>query len=237
VTFTALSEAQWQAIRSTRKNWPKDIDGRREVERAGRDYWEAQAAREMWVKKLQGKRPAKQREKVEKAWTSIRQSQQALAALVDDGLLDGDFPHPDLDSPEQQLEAWLSDYNVWVRPFAGKSNPIQAELEWRLIDLWRRSGGKLGYSRRKYKPPSGLQAHTGSGAATRDAPEDHADAERPNTPYAPLVDFLNLTLSAILGKTYRPSGVAKVIERHRGKRSTHDPFLTYPMFLRINKLI
>jgi hypothetical protein len=91
VTFTALSEAQWQDIRSTR-NWPDGPDWRREIEQIGRDYWERLATREMWVKKLQGKQPAKQREKIYKASISMRQVQEALAALVDDGLLDDDFP-------------------------------------------------------------------------------------------------------------------------------------------------
>jgi hypothetical protein len=229
----ALSEAQWEEIRSIRDDWPEGTDWRGEIEQLGRDLWKARATREMWVKKLQGKKPSTQREKIHKAWISTQQSQGALAQLLDDGLLDDDFPHPDLKSPEQRLEAWLSDYDVWVRPFAGKSDPIQAELEWRLIDLWRRSGGKLSYSRRK---ESGRRAHPGRGAAARDDGQDYADAERPNTPYALLVDFLKLTLNAILGKALKPSGIAKVIDRHRGRRQRHDPFLMYSMHARINDL-
>src|SRR6516164_1915321 len=124
--FTALSEERWQAIRSTRKKWPEGVDWRREIEQIGRDYWEAQATREKWRKKLQGKNPAKQREKIRKVWISMRQSQKALAELAGNGLLDDDFPHPNLKSPEQRLGAWLSDYDLWVRPFAGQNNPIQS---------------------------------------------------------------------------------------------------------------
>ena len=233
VTFTALFEEQWQAIRSIRDDWPVGTDWRGEIERIGRDYWEAQTTREMWVKRLHGKKPAEQRKKIYKALVSIRQSRNTLAALADDGLLDNDFPHPDLDSPEQRLEAWLSDYDIWVPQFAGKSNPIQAELEWKLIQLWKRSDGKLAYSRKKEKGRSSRRAHTGRGATARDDRQDHADAERPNTPYGPLVDFLKLTLSAILGKALKPSGVAKVIDGHRGRRQRHNPFLMYPMDLRI----
>jgi hypothetical protein len=206
VTFGRFTEAQWQAICSTRSNWPKGINWRGEIEAIGRDYWDARAARETWVKKLQGKKPSTQREKIYKAWISTQQSQKALAGLMADGLLDEDFPHPDLESPEYRLKTWLSDYDVWVRPFAGKSNPIQAELEWRLMDLWKRSGGKLRWSRKK----------------------DDA-----GTPYAPLVDFLMLTLNSILGRALKPSGVAKMIDRHRGQRSKHDPFLMYAMHFRI----
>jgi hypothetical protein len=205
VTFTALSEEQWQAIRSTRKNLREGIDWRGEIERIGRDCWEAQATREKWRKKLQGKNPAKQREKIRKVWISMCQLQKVVAELADNGLLDDDFPHPDLKSSEQRLEAWLSDYDLWVRRFAGQSNPIQLELERRLMDLWKSSGGKLRWSRKK----------------------DDA-----GTPYAPLVDFLTLTLDAILGKALKPSGVAKLIDRHRG-----NPYLIYVKHARIAGLL
>jgi hypothetical protein len=233
VTFTTLSDKQWEDIRSTRKNWPEGIDWRREIERIGRDHWEAQTAREKWVKRLHGKQPAKQRERVDRARISIRRSQKELAGLVEDGLLDDDFPHPNLSHPEHCLKEWLSDYDLLVRPFAGMRKPIQAELEGRLIDCWKRSGGKLAYSRKKEKGRSSRRAQTGRGATARDDRQDHADAERPNTPYGPLVEFLKLTLSAILGKALKPSGVAKVIDGHRGRRQRHNPFLMFAMDLRI----
>jgi hypothetical protein len=202
MTFTALFDTQWEAIRSIRDDWLVGPDWRREIERIGRAYWEAQTAREKWVEKLQGKKPAEQRKKIYKACVSIRQLRKTLAALADDGLLDNDFPHPDLKSPEQRLEAWLSDYDLWVRPFAGQNNPIQSELEWRLMDLWKRSGGKLRWSRKK----------------------DDA-----GTPYAPLIDFLTLTLNAILGKALKPSGVVKLIDRNRGGGRKDTPYLMYAM--------
>ena len=81
------------------------------------------------------------------------------------------------------------------------------------------------------------RAHTGRGAAARDDRQDHADAERPNTPYAPLIDFLTPTLNAILGKTYRPSGIAKMIDRHRDKGGGSAPYCMYQMHLRITGII
>jgi hypothetical protein len=57
-----------------------------------------------------------------------------------------------------------------------------------LMSVWIEAGGKLDYSRKK---------------------------DDPGTPYGPLVDFLVLTLEAVLGKTYQPSGIAKMIDRHR----------------------
>ncbi|WOH51916.1 hypothetical protein [Bradyrhizobium sp. sBnM-33] len=221
MTFTALSNAQWEAIRSTRTNWPNGIDYRREIERIGQDYWDAQAAREIWVKRLQGKQPAKQREKIHKAWISSQQLRTALAALGNDGLLDDDFPYPDLESPENRLEAWLSEYDLWVRPFAGKSNPIQAELEWRLLALWKKAGGKLVFTREQ---EPGMRRPT--------KPVRRLLRE-PGTPYGPLIDFLTHTLHAILGRSLTPSGIAGIIDRHRGRRPPHDPFLMYAMRVRI----
>src|SRR5205823_8730051 len=87
VTFTVLTDAQWEAIRSTRTKWPDGIDCRREIEWIGQDYWDAQAAREMWVKKLQRNQPAKQRKKIDRAWKSTQQLRMTLAALSEEALL------------------------------------------------------------------------------------------------------------------------------------------------------
>jgi hypothetical protein len=181
------------------------------------------------MKKLQEKKPANQRKKVAQALASIRKSQTALDVLVDDGLIDDDFPHPNLSHPEHCLKEWLSDYDMWVRPFAGQSNPIQAELEWQLVHLWKKSGGKLAYSRKKEKG----RTDTGRGARARENRPDHAAEQRPNTPQALLVDFLKHALNAILGKTLRPSGIAKMIDRYRGERGKFHPFLVFGMKARI----
>ena len=194
--FTALSDTEWEAIRSTREDWPEGVDLRREIERIGQDYWEMRALKKMWVDELRGKQPAKQRKKIRKAEKSMHRLQKNLAELADDGLLGDDFRPPNLNWP--RVKEWLSDYNFWVRPFAGQSDPIQSELAWRLINLWKRSGGKVRWSRKK---------------------------DAAGTPYGPLVDFLTHTVNAITGKAPKPSGIARLIDRHRGQKVR-----TYLMF-------
>jgi hypothetical protein len=185
--FTALSDTEWEAIRSTREDWPEGVDWRREIERIAQDYWEMRALKEMFVDELRGKQPAKQREKIRKASKLTGQLQKILAELADDGLLED----ANINWLEHRVKEWLSDYNFWVRPFAGQSNPIQSELAWRLIKLWETSGGKVCWARKK---------------------------DAAGTPYGPLVDFLTHTLKAIVGKALKPSGVARLIDRYRGQK-------------------
>ena len=79
VKFAALSEAQWQAIRSTR-NWPDGTDWRSRIEQAGRKFWETQAERKMWLEKeLRGK-PGEARKKVDGVLRLTHQLQKAWAA-------------------------------------------------------------------------------------------------------------------------------------------------------------
>jgi hypothetical protein len=136
-------------------------------------------------------------------------------AWADSSLDDTDLPDPGLRLRQQRAEQWLYHYDIWVTPFAGNNDPMRNQLDWTLMSIWVEAGGKLSYSRKKEKRPPGRRAHTGRGAAARDDRQDHADAERPNTPYAPLVNFLTRTLEAILGRTYGPSNIAKIISRHR----------------------
>ena len=76
MTFEQFTDQQWEAIRSTHENWPEDVDWRRAIERIGQDIWELQALKEMWVNELRGK-PAKQREKIRKAWILMRQLERS----------------------------------------------------------------------------------------------------------------------------------------------------------------
>ena len=187
-TFTALSETQWQLIRSTR-NWPPGHDWRGMIETFAQRFWEAQVKRRMWVKKLQGRQPAREKDRVYGALLLTLRLQRAWAKLAhDNDLVEDGLPDPGLKFREQRLRTWLSDYDSWVAPFVGWSDPFQEHLEWQLMSVWIEAGGKLDYSRKK---------------------------DDPGTPYGSLVDFLTLTLEAVLGETYRPSGIAKMIDRHR----------------------
>src|SRR5262249_9687719 len=128
---------------------------------------------------------ARQKNRVDRALLITRQLQKAWA---DSSLDDTDLPDPGLKLRQQRAELWLYNYDTWVTPFAGQSDPMKSLLEWTLMSIWLEAGGELSYSRKK---------------------------DDPGTPYRPLVDFLTRTLEAILGRTYRPSNIAKMIDRHR----------------------
>jgi hypothetical protein len=189
VTFTALSEAQWQAIRSTR-NWPGSSDWRGEIEKWAQLFWEKQEKRKIWIERLRGKQAARENKRVNRVLLLTIELQQEWAKLAndDDHFSEDDLPDPSLKLRMQRLTAWLSNYSTWVTQFFGNSDPIQEGLERQLMSTWIEAGGQLDYSRKK----------------------NHA-----GTPYGPLVDFLALTLEAVLGKKYQPSGIAAMIDRQR----------------------
>jgi hypothetical protein len=136
-----------------------------------------------------GRQPAREKQRVYRALLLTGQLQHAWTKLAGDvDFIEDDLPDPGLKLREQRLRAWLSDYNGWVTQFRGKSDPIQEHLEWQLMSMWIHAGGELEYSRKK---------------------------DDTGTPYGPLVDFLALTLEAVLAKKYQPSGIAAMIDRHR----------------------
>jgi hypothetical protein len=184
VPFTALSEAQWEAIRATRNDWPDGIDWRGKIEEAGRQLWEVRAERRAWLERLR-ERPTKERKKVETVLLLTRQLQNAW---LNSSLDDTDLPDPGVKLREQRAEVWLYNYGTFVTPYAGQSDPVQDNLQWQLMSIWAEAGGELSYSRKK---------------------------DDPGTPYTPLIDFLTLTLEAIIGETFLPSGIAKMIDRLR----------------------
>ena len=185
VTFATLTEAQWQAIRSTPDDWLVGTDWRGVIEQVGRQFSEARAERQAWLKKFRGKEPAGEKKRVDRALKLTRQLQKAWA---DSSLDDTDLPDPGLKLREQRAEVWLYLYGSHVSPFTSKRDPIQDELECQLMLIWVEAGGELSYSRKK---------------------------DDSTTPHRPLVTFLTLTLEAIIGKTYQPSGIADIIENHR----------------------
>jgi hypothetical protein len=143
--FTALSDAQWQAVRST-LDWPDGTDWRGRIDQTGRHFCEARAEREAWLKTFRAEKPAVVKEKVDRALRSTRDLQKAWA---DSGLDETDLPDPGLKLRQQRAEEWLNNYDIWVTPYAGKKNPMQNQLEWALISIWVEAGGNLRFSRKK----------------------------------------------------------------------------------------
>ena len=150
--------------------------------------------------------PAKIRKRLERLLQQIRNLQIEVKSLPDFVLsdapdsgvepLDGapvfSFkPAPDFSfkPQEQWLQDWFFAYkNVDRAPCSGRSDPIRDLLLYEsLLEQWVGPlGGKLAYSRRL-----------------------------DGTPYGPLIEFLTITLKAILGEAPGPHGIAKIIERYR----------------------
>ncbi|MGW1421666.1 hypothetical protein ACWAT4_16275 [Bradyrhizobium manausense] len=213
MTFTALTEAQRNAIQST-QNWPDHTDWLSEIEQVGRHFSEARAEREAWLKSLR-EPPAEERAKVEGL---LRLTRELRRAWADSSLDETDLPDLGLKLRQQRAEAWLHYYDIWVTPFAGKSDPMQKQLEWELMSIWVEAGGRLDYSRKQEKKPSSETRgyrRAGRHAPTEDRVADNPSADRPGTPYGQLINFLTIALEAILGKKYQPSGIAKMIDAHR----------------------
>jgi hypothetical protein len=101
------------------------------------------------------------------------------------------FGAPDLSPVKEWLHASLSLYETLVGPmslgFSGRSDYSRDMLcEWLMTEWVNTLGGDLSFSRDQHE-----------------------------TPYGPLIEFLSITLKAILGKAPGPSGLAKIIDQYR----------------------
>ncbi|WP_157100165.1 hypothetical protein [Rhodoplanes sp. Z2-YC6860] len=201
VAFEQLTNEQWNAIYSI-GGWPEGTDWRRKINELGQAYREAQATRDKWVRDLRGVRPAKAKQEVRAALDLTRKAHKMLSALDAAGRLGDHFPHADIDTQVYRLKCWLRGYDLWIGNFAGKADPIKAELEFGLIALWKESGREPRFDRRNYHP---------------------------YTPYGALIDFLKLALSAIVGETAKQSGIAKIVERIRKHPSDRNAFILFAM--------
>jgi len=103
MTFEKFTDEQWQAIRATR-NWPGGRDWRGMIEKFAQRFWEAQGKRNIWVKKLRGKRPAGEKDRVYGALLLTHRLQRAWAKLADDDadLVENGLPDPGLKLREQR---------------------------------------------------------------------------------------------------------------------------------------
>jgi hypothetical protein len=122
----------------------------------------------------------------------LRKMQVELRSLQDHVTLRA----PDLAPMEQWLQDSLSCYEVlgerFANGFTGRSDFYRDMLYDGLITEWVNTlGGDLSFSRDQYETPSG-----------------------------PLIDFLSITLKAILGKAPGQPGLAKIIDKYRSPSRT-----------------
>jgi hypothetical protein len=187
MTFNAFTDVQLAAIRSLRGQWPESIDWSKL-----RRQLEGQGR--MYWSLHEGRRefgqPSKMRKRLEGILRQSRKLQRGLSALPRH-IFYGRAPVIDFDALEQWLQDWLFIYESLEGPdasgFSGRSDYYRDLLcEWLLDDWVNTLGGELSFSRDEYEKP-----------------------------YGPLIDFLSITLTAILGKAPGPSGLAKIIEDYR----------------------
>lgn len=132
--------------------------------------------------------PAKLRKRLEILQRQSRDLQEGLKALPD--RLRASAPHPDLTELDRWLWALLMTFGVLAGPPFSKNRDLYRDwLYDALLERWEALGGELSFSRRL-----------------------------DNTPYGPLIDFLMMTVKAIVGKAPGASGMAKIIEQHRKAR-------------------
>jgi hypothetical protein len=119
----------------------------------------------------------------------LRQTRKLQEGLksVPDHVLTG-APEFGLNSLEQRLQDWLSLHAALGGPFFSGRNEYYRDLLYEaLLAEWVDTlGGQLSFARDQYEQP-----------------------------YGPLIDFLSITLKAILGRAPGPSGIAKIIDKYR----------------------
>jgi hypothetical protein len=187
-----FTDEQWKAVRSARK-W------------TGPDHvidWEEvrvkieEAGRE--ALQLRHNRsylgsPVEIRNSLRKVLRLRRELQAAMNVLPE--AIRGSRPEPNLEEQDRRLQSWLDRYEEIAGPaFRGRKDPVRSWLEMRLLTCWiGYLEGELSFSRKI-----------------------------DGTPCGPLVDFLTLTLQAIVGSAPGPDGIAKIIDYYRKTPSLPD---------------
>ncbi len=181
-----FTDAQWEAIRSVRKSWPDHID----LVRFRNEIEEAGTeARQLRLTRLSLGPPVKIRNSLRKVLRLRRELQAAMNALPEP--IRRSSPDPDLDEQERRLQSWLERYEAITGPgFRGRKNPIRVWLEIRLLARW-------------------IVFNDG------DIRDLSFSRKLDGTPCGPLIEFLTLTLTAILDTAPGPDGIAKIIDQHR----------------------
>ena len=186
MTFEAFTDEQLEPIRAIRDDWPESVDWTKF--RRG-----IEGQRQIYWSQHAGRKkfglPPKMRKRLEGLLRQARKLQADVNSLPDH-VLHG-APDFGFNSLEEWLQNWLSIYEGLEGPFSsgfyGRSDYYRDQLcEWLLIEWVNTLGGKLSYSRKL-----------------------------DGTPYGPLIEFLAITLKAIVGKAPGASGIAKIIDEFR----------------------
>jgi hypothetical protein len=161
----------------------------------GVDWWKFRRDTESqgWAywKMHEGRRkfglPSEMRKRLKTVQGQLRKLQAGISSLPDHV----NHRAPDLSPVEQWLQDWLLLYESLEERmsfgFSGRSDYYRDVLcKFLLIEWANTLGGELSFSRDQFE-----------------------------TPYGPLIDFLSIILTAILGRAPGPSGIAKMIDQYR----------------------
>ncbi len=186
MTFKEFTDEQWAALRAVRDDWPEGVDWS-EFRR------KLDGQGRMYWSQHEGRKqfglPPKMRKRLEGLLRQSRKLQGDLSSLPRHVL----YGAPDFgfNAVEEWLQNWLFIYKSLEGPdafgFSGRSDYYRDMLcKWLVVEWGDTLGGELSFARDQYE-----------------------------VPYGPLIDFLSITLTAILGKAPGPSGLAKIIDQYR----------------------
>jgi hypothetical protein len=184
-TFTQFTEEQWKAILAIRANWPAGIDWLKV-----RHELEGAGRGYWWLheqRRLFGI-PSTVQKELKALLQQLRKLQAGLKSLPR-------WVTNEIPADITPLEPWLQDLlkrykrlaEIERYGFAGRRDNYRDILHEQLFEKWCDTlGGELSYARDAYEVPCG-----------------------------PLIEFLGITLTAILGQAPGPSGLAKIIDEYR----------------------
>ena len=188
--FTQFTQHEWAAIRAVRRVWPDEIDWL-EVRRAIEEA--GREFSEIETLREQRRRSVKYKEALESARRHLWDLRDRLERMETLSPLGGDvdgLPDPGLKLHERRLKELSTQYEKWSTPFGGRKNRNRETLEAKLLTIWEKQlGGWVRSSKNKFDEPTG-----------------------------PLLRFLKLTLTPIMGESPGPSGLESIIDKAKKRR-------------------
>ncbi|MGY3496752.1 hypothetical protein [Bradyrhizobium sp. USDA 4502] len=188
IVFTKFTEEQWQAVRAVRATWPDNIDWT-EARRALESAGHEYS--EIENLREQRRRSGEYKETLDTAERNLRSFRAALSRLESLSPSGDDLNGlPDPGRYEARLKHLRVQYNIWSAPFSGRNNQIRDTLRDQLLSIWEiKLHGRLGSSKNKFDEPIG-----------------------------PLIRFLEVTLTAIMGEPPSPYTLRDIINRAKKLR-------------------